>query len=150
MTLFGSTRWSAKVKAIALTSAPIALALFVPTTAIAQTSTDQNFESDLYSFLQSQNTLSHYMATGIEQQIGMSNPEIAQSLCYEMAAGHSVQGLHADFLTGVQMMRSSVNPADYEELKYAAELYFGSVINLGSAYYCPEYQAEVVEGLSNL
>jgi len=147
MRIFGSSRWLKKVKAIAMMSA---VALSVPTAAIAQTSTDQSFEGDLYNFLQSENAIAHYMATNLEQQIGLSHAEIAQGLCYAMEGGESVQKLHADFLTGFQMQADNISAADYEELRYSAELYFGTVINLGAAYYCPSYHEGVIQALSAL
>lgn len=148
MTMFHTTRWLSGIKAIAAISA---IALSFPAAAVAQTNaTDTNFSNDLYNFLQDQNAISHYMAVGIESQIGLTNAEIAQSMCVEMAAGGSVQDLYAAFMSGVEMGASNVHQADYAELEYAAQLYFGSVLNLGSAYYCPGYQAEVVRALQTL
>lgn len=122
-----------------------AMALSTPTAALAQTNAnDQNFLNDMYSFLHGQDDLAHELANWMGDEM---NVYVAQSLCQEFASGRSAQSLYAEFNAGVI---STMDAATYEQVDYATGLYIGSIMNLGSAYYCPEYQPQVVQALQSL
>ncbi len=143
MKVFNVSNFLAGLKVVSLLGA---IALFSPTEAIAQPGIDdQNFLSDLYSFLQSEDSLSHELAYAMGDDMNMM---IAQSVCQELSSGRSPQSLYAEFNAGV--VNSVPDPEIYNQIDYSTGLYIGSIMNLGSAYYCPQYQPRVVQALQSL
>lgn len=146
MKVLRSGNWLSVFQSLALLGAVV---VFSPTAASAQTNhTDVNFLGDLYSFLESQNDLAHYIATSMEvSSISRVNAEGAQEVCDSLASGMSAQNIYNVFMSETLYDRRGTDIHTYEEIEYAVGLYFGSVMNLGSAYYCPNYHADVVQAL---
>ena len=52
--------------------------------------------------------------------------------------------------TSTAIRRATAMGADLtEEMAYAVGLYGGAVMNLGTVYYCPEYQSQVEQALQS-
>ncbi|MEO1394967.1 MAG: hypothetical protein AAFV90_18850 [Cyanobacteria bacterium J06634_5] len=126
----------------------LSVPLSVSTSAIAQT-TEQNYLNDLYSFLQGQDTLAYRTATYYETSNDL-NVWMAQSFCQDLANGGNTEAVYTEFMAGAMQAGSLPTQAATERLNYSVGLYIGSVMNLGSAYYCPQYQDQVVQALRNL
>ena len=124
-----------------------AISVMAPT-ASAQSSADQNYLNDLYSFLYEQDTLAYNAAT---QHLGNAvNIQIALDMCQAYRQG--VQPADAfSFVTTYAMSEAANRGANLDgQGSYSLGLYVGTVMNLGSAYYCPEYQPNVVQALQSM
>ncbi len=112
----------------------------------AAQSIDQSFVNDLYSFLGSQDDVAYTVAS---QYLGAdANVYLAQAFCQAFREGVSPGDAFSYFTT--YAMSEAVNngyPVGDNEA-YVLGLYAGSVMNLGSAYYCPEYQGTVQQALN--
>lgn len=155
MKIFSLVNWLAKIKTIAVMSVIAlsfpAVAMAIPTsTRLAQASTtDQNFLKDLYSFLHSQDAIAYHLATEADVQENLiPNIAFAQAICFDIANGIEAEENYNLVMSDISTMASGMDQLAREEILYSASLYFGTVMNLGSAYYCPEYQAEIVQFLS--
>ncbi|MEO1634126.1 MAG: hypothetical protein AAFS04_03475 [Cyanobacteria bacterium J06631_9] len=124
-------------------------AVSVPTAAIAQyTSQDQQYLTDLYNFLQSQDELTYALAA--DEMGHEGNIWVAQSFCSEFENGVSPEDVYSIFTSAALSQLQAPSAQAYEEIAYSIGLYGGSVMNLGSAYYCPQYQPQVEQALRSL
>ncbi|MEO1592697.1 MAG: hypothetical protein AAFU71_15590 [Cyanobacteria bacterium J06632_22] len=109
-------------------------------------STDQYFINDLYNFLGSQDAVAYEVAS---QYLGPEvNVYLAQSFCQAFRDGVSPGDAFSYFTT---YSLSEANNRGYpvgDDEAYVLGLYTGSVMNLGAAYYCPEYQGQVQQALN--
>jgi hypothetical protein len=131
-----------------------ALAIALPTAAFAapvqiaqNTSADTAYLEDLYGFLQGQDSTTYAMAT--EAMTPEQSVWAAQMFCQTFSAGISPAEAY-DIYTTSAVTEASNYGAATEEMLYAIGLYGGAVMNLGSAHYCPEYQAQVAQALQAL
>ena len=112
------------------------------------TQSDQDFLNNLYSFLESQNGLAYQVAAG---HIGdEANVWLAQGICMELRRGMDPAEGYNTLVTSAQSQMQSVPTDVYDQASYAVGLYGGSLMNLGAAYYCPEYQPQVESALRSL
>ncbi|MEL6137034.1 MAG: hypothetical protein AAFR42_06455 [Cyanobacteria bacterium J06628_6] len=113
--------------------------------ALAQ-SADQNYISDLYNFLGSQDELAYVVAA---EYIGADmNVYLAQSFCQAYREGVSPADAFSYFTTYAISEAANSGYALGDAEAYTLGLYAGSVMNLGAAYYCPEYSAQVEQALN--
>lgn len=126
-----------------------AVAVLWPTTAIAQTTAnDQAYINDLHSFLQTQDAITYTMAT--QAMTPEQNVWAAQMFCQTFASGVSPTDAYTTYTSAALSQASAYGQSFTDEMAYAVGLYGGTVMNLGSSYYCPEYQADVQQALSSL
>ncbi|MEM6449600.1 MAG: hypothetical protein AAF703_04715 [Cyanobacteria bacterium P01_D01_bin.105] len=121
----------------------------LPMAAIAQTSsTDSAYLSDLYSFLQSEDNITYTMAT--QSMTPEDSVWAAQMFCNTFASGVTPEDAYEVYTTAAIGQGEAYGGAFTEEIAYAVGLYGGAVMNLGAAYYCPQYQPQVQQALSAL
>lgn len=130
-----------------------AIACALPTAAIAQTSSaDDAYLNDLYSFLQSEDTIPYTIAYVTATQF--MTPEdsilVAQTFCQTFASGVSPAAAYSVYIDAAISGASSYGEYFTEDVAYAIGLYSGAMMDLGAAYYCPEYQPQVEEALRSL
>lgn len=138
--------WSALRRDVQIFTLLGALALAAPTAAVAQTeSVDRAFLNSLYSFLQEQDNLAYQVAVS---QVGdASNVWLAQGICIDFQNGLSpADGYDMMVNAALSQLQGLSGPA-YEQASYSVALYGGTMMNLGSAYYCPQYQPAVEQAL---
>lgn len=137
-------QFSALRRGLQLFSVLGVMALSSPTAAIAQTpitAADQEFVNSLYSFLYEQNTLAYQVAA---DYIGAeANVWLAQGICMDFRRGLAPADGYDLLIASAQSQMHNVPPEAHEQVYYAVGLYGGSLMNLGAAYYCPEYQPQV-------
>lgn len=123
--------------------------LAAPTAAIAQTeAVDRAFLDGLYSFLQSQDDLAYQVAVS---QVGdASNIWLAQGICIDFENGLSPADGYDLMVTAALSQLQGLSGPAYEQASYSVALYGGSMMNLGAAYYCPQYQPAVEQALLSL
>lgn len=124
--------------------------LSMPTAAFAQTSpADSAYLNDLYGFLQSQDDLAYTMAA--EHMGAEYNIWAAQTFCEAFTSGVSPENAFAAYADAA-MSEAATQAAAYGmdlsdevgyEVGYIVGLYGASVMNLGAAHYCPQYQPQV-------
>ena len=142
---FGLSALRCGIQLAALLSA---FSLVAPTAALAQTeAVDRAFLDSLYGFLQGQDNLA-YIAAG---QVGdASNVWLAQGICIDFENGlNPTDGYNIMIDTALSQLQGLSDEA-YEEASYSMALYGGSMMNLGAAYYCPQYQPAVEQALRSL
>ncbi|MEL6604507.1 MAG: DUF732 domain-containing protein [Cyanobacteria bacterium J06614_10] len=143
---FRKTALRNSVRAIALSSL---IALSAPAAASAQTSAaDQEYLDSLYSFLQAQDNTAYGLA--INEMRDEGNIWIAKTFCQSFERGASPADVYSVYMSAVMNAIGPGSGAAYEQATYALGLYSGSVMNLGSAYYCPQYQPQVEQALRSL
>ena len=138
--------WSALRRGVQIFTLLGAFALAAPTAAVAQTeSVDRAFLNSLYSFLQEQDNLAYQVAVS---QVGDdSNVWLAQGICIDFQNGLSpADGYDMMVNAALSQLQGLSGPA-YEQASYSVALYGGTMMNLGSAYYCPQYQPAVEQAL---
>ncbi|MEM9151007.1 MAG: DUF732 domain-containing protein [Cyanobacteria bacterium P01_F01_bin.3] len=138
--------WSALRRGVQIFTLLGAFALAAPTAAVAQTeSVDRAFLNSLYSFLQEQDNLAYQVAVS---QVGdASNVWLAQGICIDFQNGLSpADGYDMMVNAALSQLQGLSGPA-YEQASYSVALYGGTMMNLGSAYYCPQYQPAVEQAL---
>mgnify|MGYP001793336959 CR=1 FL=1 len=127
------------------------LAFGGPTAALAQVqidATDRNFLNDLYTFLQGQDEMSYQLAAGI---IGdETNVWLAKGVCLDFDRGLSPADGYDLFVTAARSQMHTIPLEQQAQAAYSVDLYGGSLMNLGSAYYCPQYQPQVEAALRAL
>ncbi|MEL6263186.1 MAG: hypothetical protein AAFR12_19180 [Cyanobacteria bacterium J06626_6] len=150
-----SALWASALRVPALRNGLRAIALSglvtlsAPTAAAAQMSTaDQDYLNSLYSFLQAQDTTAYGLATNEMRDEG--NIWIAQTFCQSFERGASPADVYSVYMSAVMDAIGPGSGEAYEQATYAIGLYSGSVMNLGSAYYCPQYQPQVEQALRSL
>ena len=122
--------------------------LSVPTAARAQSASDDSaYLNDLYSFLRSQDSLTYQIAA--QELGGEYNVWAAQMFCQTLAAGVSPEQAFSAF-SNAAMAEAANYGSVPDEVNYAIGLYGGTVMNLGAAYYCPQYQLRVEQALRSL
>jgi hypothetical protein len=138
------------MKGIKLAALIGAIACMIPTASLAQTTaTDSAYLNDLYSFLESEDETTYILATqGISPE---NNVWAAQMFCETFASGVSPADAYSTYTTATMSQISSYG-GEYltEDIAYAIGLYGGVVMNLGTAYYCPQYQPQVQQALRSL
>ena len=133
-----------RVLGAALTTAAV---LGSSTSAMAQ-STDQSYINDLYNFLNSQDQVAYAVAS---QYLGADmNIYLAQSFCQAFRDGMPPGDAFSYFTTYSMSEAANRGYPVGDNEAYVLGLYAGSVMNLGSAYYCPEYQGQVQQALNAL
>lgn len=139
----------------ALTSALVgAVALSIPAMMVttpaadAQTASDDAYLDQLYSFLESEDSITYTMAT--QSMSGEANVWAAQMFCRTFEAGVSPADAFSVYTSSAISQASSQGVNVTEEMAYAVGLYGGAVMNLGSAHYCPQYQPAVEQALQSL
>ncbi|MEL6492187.1 MAG: hypothetical protein AAFV85_13285 [Cyanobacteria bacterium J06634_6] len=124
------------------------MALSAPTAATAQiTSTDQDFLNSLYSFLQSQDDLAYQTAGYIGDE---TNVWLAQGMCMDFRRGLDPAEGYNLLMAAAQNQMHTVPQEMQAQASYSVGLYGGSLMNLGAAYYCPDYQPGVEAALRSL
>lgn len=129
-----------------------AVAVVFPTVfsagAIAQNAPNDEYLNNLYSFLQSQDEMTYAMATSAmtpEQSVWA-----AQMFCQTFSSGVSPSDAFAVYTSAAVQQAEAQGVGLTDEMAYAVGLYGGAVMNIGSAYYCPEYQSQVQQALQAL
>lgn len=136
-----------------------AIALSIPATAlvatdavaqfsVAQSSSDSVYLNQLYSFLQSEDPITHAMAT--QAMSPEDSVWAAQMFCRTFAAGVSPADAFSVYTSSAISEATSQGVNMTEEMAYAVGLYGGAVMNLGSAHYCPQYQPAVEQALQSM
>jgi len=121
----------------------------LPMAAIAQTnSTDNAYLNDLYSFLQSEDSITYTMAT--QSMTPEDSVWAAQMFCETFASGVSPSDAYSVYTTAAIGQGEAYGEYFTEEIAYAVGLYGGAVMNLGAAHYCPQYQPQVQQALRAL
>lgn len=126
------------------------IALSMPTTALAQTTeADESFLQALYSFLETHSAGAHRLAISYEEHEATSNITTAKAVCGYYANGLGFQDAWNDFNFVPALFEDGQRniQASREQVEFIAQLYFGSVANLGAAYYCPEFHTQVIDDL---
>ncbi|MEM6599240.1 MAG: hypothetical protein AAF635_13950 [Cyanobacteria bacterium P01_C01_bin.69] len=158
-------QFSALLGAIALSLPTVAISdTTFPAAALAQTSleptalaqsaatqrsaVDNTYLSELYTFLASQDTITHAMAT--EAMSPEDSVWAAQMFCRTFEAGVSPEDAFSVYTSSAISQATSQGVELTEEMAYAVGLYGGAVMNIGAAHYCSEYQAEVEAALQSM
>ncbi|MEL7331937.1 MAG: hypothetical protein AAFN12_06785 [Cyanobacteria bacterium J06560_2] len=122
------------------------LALSVPTAVSAQTETvDRDFLNSFYTFLQGQDDFSYQLATGWMGD--ETNVWLAKGVCLDFDRGLSPAEGYDLFVSAARTQMQGLTQQEYDRAAYAVDLYGGALMNLGSAYYCPQYQPQVEAAL---
>ena len=121
-------------------------ALAAPTAAVAQTeAVDRAFLDSLYSFLQGQDDLAYQVAVS---QVGdASNVWLAQGICIDFENGLNPADGYDIMVNAALSQLQGLSGEAYEQASYSVALYGGTMMNLGAAYYCPQYQPAVEQAL---
>lgn len=120
-----------------------------PVAAIAQTnSTDSAYLNDLYSFLQSEDTITYTMAT--QSMSPADSVWAAQMFCDTFSSGVDPADAYAVYTSAAIGQGETYGAHFTEEIAYAIGLYGGAVMNLGAAHYCPQHQQKVQQALNAL
>lgn len=124
-------------------------ALGAPTAAMAQTETvDRAFLDSLYTFLQEEDNLAYQVAVN---QVGdASNVWLAQGICIDFENGLAPADGYDIMVNSALSQLQGLSGQAYEQASYAVSLYGGAMMNLGAAYYCPQYQPAVEQALRSL
>ena len=121
----------------------------LPTAAIAQTnSADSAYLSDLYSFLESEDSITYTMAT--QSMTPEDSVWAAQMFCDTFASGVTPADAYEVYTAAAIGQGEAYGQSFTEEIAYAVGLYGGAVMNLGAAHYCPQYQPQVQQALNAL
>ena len=131
-----------------LGAAAILLPTALSSAASAQSSNDNDYLNNLYSFLQGQDEMTYAMATS-----AMTPDEsvwAAQMFCQTFSAGVSPSDAFAVYTSAAVQQAEDQGLALTDEMAYAVGLYGGAVMNVGSAHYCPQYQPQVQQALQAL
>ena len=124
-----------------------ALANPLPARIAQDASADSAYLNSLYSFLQSQDSLTYTMAT-----TAMSPEEsvwAAKMFCQTFSSGVS-PGEAFNLYSAAAAEQSDAMGIFTDEMAYAVGLYGGAVMNIGAAHYCPEHQSTVQQTLRAL
>jgi hypothetical protein len=122
-------------------------ALALGATPASAQSTHDYYLSDLYNFLAANDQFSYAVASEIGHE---TNIMAAQELCVAYQEGLSPADAYSWITTSMVSEASRYNVAFSADQTYALNLYVGAVMNLGAAYYCPDYQPSVEQALSSL
>lgn len=141
--LFASIGTAAAALPLLLSTAALAN---LPQETLAQSSPiDGQYLDSLYSFLESSDDLAHEMA--ITEFSPADHISTAQAFCQVFEMGTTPTEAITAYFYGVIEEAEKQGLSDSEEVGYAAGLYGGAVMNIGSAYYCPEFQNQVKQAL---
>ncbi|MEL7225364.1 MAG: hypothetical protein AAF810_11200 [Cyanobacteria bacterium P01_D01_bin.36] len=102
---------------------------------------DSEYLTQLYSFLESRDPITHAMATQ-----SMSEEDsiwAAQMFCRTFESGISPTDAFSAYTSSALEQAAARGATMTEEMAFAVGLYGGAVMNIGSAHYCPQYQPEV-------
>lgn len=122
-----------------------ALLLSHPAPAAAQNNstaaTDSAYLTELYSFLESRDAITHAMAT--QSMSAEDSVWAAQMFCRTFESGISPTDAFTAYTSSAmnQAIERGANLTD--EMAFAVGLYGGAVMNVGSAFYCPQHQPQV-------
>ena len=135
---------------LSLTAGLVTLTMPLAANAFGQVSpsTDSNYINHLYRFLRSQDDMTYVMAT--ESMSETDSIQAAQMFCNTFESGVDPADAFSAYTTGAIRQATSMGATMTEEMAYAVGLYGGAVMNLGTAYYCPEYQSQVEQALQSL
>ncbi|MEL6259783.1 MAG: hypothetical protein AAFR12_01855 [Cyanobacteria bacterium J06626_6] len=125
-----------------------AIAFSLPLPALAQTGEDDAYLAQLYGFLQSQDSVTHAMAT--ESMSPEDSVWAAQMFCRTFDAGIEPADAFSVYTASAISQATSQGVDMTEEMAYAVGLYGGAVMNLGSMHYCPQHQPQVEQALESL
>jgi hypothetical protein len=109
-------------------------------------STHDYYLGDLYDFLAANDQFAYTVAMEIGHE---TNVMAAQELCIAYSEGLSPTDAYSWITTSIVSEATRYDVAFTNQQTYALNLYVGSVMNLGAAYYCPEYQPSVERALSS-
>lgn len=140
-------KFSVLLSAVAIALPTAALAQPLPVRIAQNASANSAYLEDLYGFLQGQDSTTYTMAT--QAMTPEQSVWAAQMFCETFSSGISPTEAYSIY-TASAVTEATNYGADTEEMLYAIGLYGGAVMNLGSAHYCPEYQAQVVQALQAL
>jgi len=129
-------------------AAAVLLPTVFSTAAIAQTTADNEYLSNLYSFLQGKDEVTYAMATSALTPA--ENVWAAQMFCQTFSAGVSPSDAFSIYTSSAVEQAAARGVGLTDEMAYAVGLYGGAVMNIGSAYYCPQYQSQVQQALQAL
>ena len=105
------------------------------------TATDSAYLTQLYSFLESRDPVTHAMATQ-----SMSEEDsiwAAQMFCRTFESGVSPTDAFTAYTSSAMEQAVSRGATLTDEMAFAVGLYGGAVMNVGAAHYCPQYQPQV-------
>ncbi|MEL6491841.1 MAG: hypothetical protein AAFV85_16330 [Cyanobacteria bacterium J06634_6] len=129
----------------------LTLPVFTQSAAIAfgqaSPSTDSSYINHLYSFLESTDNLTYVMAT--ESMTERDSIQAAQMFCNTFESGVDPADAFSAYTSTAIRQATAMGAEMTEEMAYAVGLYGGAVMNLGTAYYCPEYQSQVEQALQS-
>ncbi|MEO1637246.1 MAG: hypothetical protein AAFS04_19425, partial [Cyanobacteria bacterium J06631_9] len=108
---------------------------------------DSSYISHLYSFLQSKDNMTYLMAT--QSMTESDSIQAAQMFCDTFESGVDPAEAFSAYTSTAIRQATSMGATMTEEMAYAVGLYGGAVMNLGTAYYCPEYQPQVERALQS-
>ncbi len=74
----------------------------------------------------------------------------AQTFCQTFSSGVSPADAYSAYTHAAVNQASTYGEHFTEEVAYAIGLYGGTVMNLGAAHYCPQYQPQVEQVLRSL
>lgn len=127
------------------------LALSTPVAALAQVqidAADRNFLNDLYVFLQGQDEMAYQVAAGFVGD--ETNVWLAKGICLDFDRGLSPADGYDMFVAAARSQMQNIPQQQYDQAAYSVDLYGGALMNLGAAYYCPQYQPQVEAALRSL
>lgn len=134
---------SALLSAIIIGSGTTLLLLHTTPTAAQsnQSATDSAYLTELYSFLESRDAATHTMAT--QSMSAEDSVWAAQMFCRTFESGVNPADAFIAYTSSAINQAVARGANMTEEMAFAVGLYGGAVMNVGSAYYCPQYQPQV-------
>lgn len=127
------------------------LTFSAPMAALAQVqidANDRNFLNDLYNFLQGQDEMAYQVAAGFVGD--ETNVWLAKGVCLDFDRGLSPADGYELFVAAARSQMHTIPQDQQAQAAYSVDLYGGSLMNLGAAYYCPQYQPQVEAALRAL
>jgi len=110
-------------------------------------SIDSAYLTQLYSFLESQDAVTHAMAT--QSMSAEDNVWAAQMFCRTFESGVSPADAFTAYTTSAMNQAIARGANMTEEMAFSVGLYGGAVMNIGSTHYCPQYQPQVEQALQS-
>ena len=119
-----------------------------PTQMLAQSSSvDRQYLDSLYTFLGDTDELAYNLA--VDEMGAADNIGAAQAFCEAFGLGVTPSEAIDIYISSAAEEADKLE-LDSEEIGYSVGLYGGAVMNIGSAYYCPEFQPQVLRALRGL
>ena len=137
------------MKGLKLSALISAIALSLPTVALAQTTpADRDYINDLFNFLENEDAITYELAT--QAMSPEDSVWAAQMFCETFSAGVSPAAAFSVYTSAAIGEASNQGASITDEMAYAVGLYGGAVMNIGSTHYCPQYQTQVEQALRSI